>query len=364
MIRFWFDLVVIVLGFGACALLFWRIPLLPRGGKPSQTRLSVIIPARNEEKTLPLLLQDLRAQDFVPHEIIVVNDESEDDTESVARKFGASVLNIHGKPEGWVGKCWACHTGAKAATGTSLLFLDADVRLAPGGLGRIMAEHEAHGVVSVQPYHATKRRYEQAALLFNLVQVGANGSALPRQIDLGMFGPVIALSREEYFAISGHERVKSAVVEDQALAKQLRQANIPFRTYIGDSGVSFRMYPAGFRLLWQGFSKNLATGAAKTPAWLFLLVTLMIASITSVPLNLVESLANGAPLVWLYGVCYAVWVIVLLIISARIGRFRPLAVLLYPLPLLVFFAVFLHSAAIRLFHGKVKWKGRAIELER
>ena len=138
MIRFWFDLVVIVLGFGTCALLFWRIPLLPRGGKPSQTRLSVIIPARNEEKTLPLLLQDLRAQDFVPHEIIVVNDESEDDTESVARKFGASVLNIHGKPEGWVGKCWACHTGAKAATGTSLLFLDADVRLAPDGLGRIM----------------------------------------------------------------------------------------------------------------------------------------------------------------------------------------------------------------------------------
>lgn len=364
MIRFWFDLIVILLGFFAAALLFWRIPFLPRGKNITSRKLSVIIPARNEEKTLPLLLQDLKAQDVVPHEIIVVNDESEDDTASVARTFGVKVVSLRGKPSGWVGKSWACQSGAEAATGDSLLFLDADVRLAPDGLGRIVSAHEAHGVVSVQPYHATQRWYEQGALVFNLVQIAANGSALPRPTDLGLFGPVIALSRTDYFAIGGHARVKSAVVEDMALAEHLRSTHVPFRIYVGDCGVSFRMYPAGFSMLWQGFSKNLATGAAKTPAWLFLLVTLMIASITSVPLNLVESLANGAPLVWLYGVCYAIWVIVLLIISARIGRFRPLAVLLYPLPLLVFFAVFLHSAAIRLFHRKVKWKGRAIELER
>ena len=364
MIRFWFDLVVIFLGFGASALLFWRIPRLPRGGKPSPLRLSIIIPARNEAKTLPLLLQDLQTQDFAPYEIIVVNDDSQDETESVARAYGATVLSVHDKPAGWVGKCWACQVGAEAATGDSFLFLDADVRLSPDGLSRIAAAHEAHGAVSVQPYHATMRWYEQAALLFNLVQIGANGTALPRQIDLGLFGPVIALSRDDYFAISGHECVKSAVVEDQALAEQMRRANIPFQTYIGDVGVSFRMYPAGFRLLWQGFSKNLATAAIKTPVWLFLLVVVFIASITSVPLNLVESLIKGAQFVWLYAALYVVWVVILFFISARVGKFHPLAVLFYPLPLLVFFAVFIHSFAIRLFHGKVKWKGRAIELER
>ncbi len=364
MIRFWFDLIVIFLGFCAALLLFWRIPFLPRGENVPSRKLSVIIPARNEERTLPLLLQDLKAQDMIPHEIIVVNDESEDDTASVARAFGVTVVSLHSKPSGWVGKSWACQSGAEAATGDSLLFLDADVRLAPDGLRRIVAAHEVHGAVSVQPYHATQRWYEQGALVFNLVQIAANGSALPRPIDLGLFGPVIALSRADYFAIGGHTRVKSAVVEDMALAEQLRRVNIPFRIFVGDCGVSFRMYPAGFPHLWQGFSKNLATGAAKTPAWLFLLVTFLIASMTSVPLNLVESLVNGAPLVWLYGACYAVWIVILSSISARIGRFRPLAVLLYPLPLLVFFAVFLHSAAIRLFHGKVKWKGRAIELER
>ena len=139
MIRFWFDLVVIFLGFGASALLFWRIPRLPRGGKPSPLRLSIIIPARNEAKTLPLLLQDLQTQDFAPYEIIVVNDDSQDETESVARAYSATVLSIRDKPAGWVGKCWACQVGAEAATGDSFLFLDADVRLSPDGLGRIAA---------------------------------------------------------------------------------------------------------------------------------------------------------------------------------------------------------------------------------
>ena len=364
MIRIWFDLIVILLGYCAFALLFWRIPHLPRGGEAPSRKISVIIPARNEEKTLPLLLQDLKEQDYAPHEIIVVDDDSEDDTAAVAHAFGVNVVSLRGKPSGWVGKSWACQSGAEAASGESILFLDADVRLSPDGLRRIAAAHEACGAVSVQPFHATQRWYEQGALVFNLVQIAANGSALPRQIDLGLFGPVIALSREDYFAIGGHSRVKSAVVEDMALAEQLRCANIPFRIFVGDRGVSFRMYPAGFLLLWQGFSKNLATGAAKTPAWLFLLVALMIASMTSVALNLVESLLLGMPLFWLYGACYVLWIVLLFFISARLGRFHPLSVLLYPLPLSVFFAVFLHSAAIRLFHGKVKWKGRALELER
>ncbi|NCB06522.1 MAG: glycosyltransferase, partial [Clostridia bacterium] len=304
MIRFWFDLIVILLGFCAVALLFWRIPHLPRTSATKPLKLTIIIPARNEEQTLPLLLQDLKRQRYVPHEIIVVDDDSDDKTASIARENGATVLSLHNKPSDWVGKSWACQQGARAATGDSLLFLDADVRLSAEGLGRIVAAHEATGVISVQPYHAAQRWYEQNALVFNLVQIGANGSALPRRADLGLFGPVILLSRADYDQIGGHESVKSAIVEDMALADQLRRAGIPFQIFVGDADVSFRMYPAGICSLWQGFSKNLATGAAKTPAWLFFLVVLFIASITSVPLNLSYALAGGSPLVWLYAALY------------------------------------------------------------
>lgn len=269
MILFWIDLAILLLGFAAAALLFWRVPFLPREHAEQPLRLSVIIPARNEAKTLPLLLTDLMAQSFTPHAIIVVNDDSQDETEQIERAFPVRLVTPAAKPEGWVGKSWACHNGAMLSTGDSLLFLDADVRLTSDGLNRIAHAHMARGALCVQPYHSMQRWYENFAFLFNLVQIGANGSALPRPVNLGLFGPVIALSRKDYDAISGHAGVKSAVVEDMALAVSLRRARIPFCAFVGDSGVSYRMYPAGFSQLWQGFTKNLATGAAKTPPWLF-----------------------------------------------------------------------------------------------
>lgn len=363
MIQLDYEIVLIFLGLITVFLLFWRIPVLPHKKPSASSRLSIIIPARNEANRLPLLLADLAAQSLIPHEIIVVNDNSDDETESAARAFPVTVLSSSRKPEGWVGKNWACHLGALSATGDSFLFLDADVRLAPDGLSQVAAAHEANGVVSIQPYHITQRWYEQFALIFNLIQVGANGSALPRPINLGLFGPIIAISREQYFAIGGHAKVRSSVVEDMSLADHLRAAKIPYRIFIGNRDVTFRMYPDGFHALWQGFSKNLATGAAKTPIWMFLLIALFIASVTSTALRLVQALVLWNASAFFFGVLYLLWVILLFFFGKRIGRFRLTTFLLYPVPLTIFFAVFLNSFLIRLFHRKVKWKGRAIELD-
>ncbi|HWQ98122.1 MAG TPA: glycosyltransferase family 2 protein [Clostridia bacterium] len=364
MILFWVEFLVLVSGFAAGVVLFWQIPRLPCTKADPSIRVSVVIPARNEANTLPLLLADLSAQTRTPYEIIVVNDNSEDETEQIALAYGVKVISLTDKPVDWVGKCWACQQGAEAATGDSLLFLDADVRLAPGAFSRILAAHETFGTISVQPYHEPKRAVEDLALFFNLAQICANGSALPRPINLGLFGPLIAISRQDYFAFHGHEPVKSVVLEDMALADCLRSKQISFRLFVGDEDVRFRMYSEGFPALWHGFTKNFATAAAKLPAWLMILMILFIASLASVPLHLALSLAAASPLSWLYGSCYAIWLISLFLISRRVGKFRPLTVLLYPVPLLVFLVVFLNSCWIRLIHGNVKWKGRAIKLDR
>ena len=120
---FWF------LGF----IFLWKIPLLKRGSKlkePSH-KVSILAPARNEERTLGQLLYSIEQQTFKPHEVIVIDDQSEDATAEVARRAGCIVMTSKDLPEGWTGKTWACWQGAQKATGDIFLFLDADTFLEP-----------------------------------------------------------------------------------------------------------------------------------------------------------------------------------------------------------------------------------------
>jgi len=361
------ELIIILIGFGMTFLLFYRIPALPDAPEsPGQISISVIIPARNEETTLPLLLADLARQTLAPTEVICVDDASTDGTAAVAKRFGVRVLCIAEKPDGWLGKSWACQTGANVAAGELLLFLDADVRLRPDALSRIAAAYQANRqTLSVQPFHEAVALYEQFSLFFNLVQIAANGTSLKSPVNLGLYGPVILIAKETYFEIGGHESVKDSIVEDMSLGELLRKRSIPYRLFVGDSGLSFRMYPCGLGCLLQGWIKNLAAGAAKTPPWLFAAVFLWIASATSVPLHLFRAIAAYDWLsIAVYGALYFCWVAAVFMLMRRIGRFRFVAALLYPLALAAFFALFLVSIIKRIFGFRVRWKGRAIRPKR
>jgi 4,4'-diaponeurosporenoate glycosyltransferase len=361
------ELVIALVGLAATAVLFFRIPRLTgQAALPEALpEISVIIPARNEERNLALILNDLVKQSLPPLEIIVVDDLSEDGTAAVALAHGVRLISVRNKPEGWTGKTWACQCGAEAAGGELLLFLDTDVRLGKHGLRRLLSEFiKQGGAVSVQPWHRTERHYEQFSMIFNLVQIAANGSALPWRSPEGLYGPVILISRDDYRTLGGHQAVKASIVEDMSLGLRLKQLGLPYSVCIGDGDIAFRMYAGGFRSLLEGWTKNLASGAAKTPHVVFLLVFLWISSLASAPYHLVLALA-GAHWAWaaLYGVIYAAWALVLNGLTTQIGRFRRWPILLYPLPLLVFFSVFVLSAIKKIFRLKVRWKGRAIPME-
>jgi 4,4'-diaponeurosporenoate glycosyltransferase len=361
------EIIIAFTGFLLSLVLFARLRVLKAAKAPPEPcRISVIIPARNEEKNLPLLLEDLARQTYLPFEILVVDDCSTDGTAAAARAFDVRLISVTDKPDGWTGKSYACQLGAEAARGALLLFLDADVRLAPGAIAALANDYAQTGTaVSVQPYHQTgKAAHEQLSMFFNLVQIAANGLALPFENNhTGLYGPVILISKDTYQAAGGHAAVKASITEDLALGEALRRRGIPFALRHGGQIISFRMYGQGLKPLLEGWSKNFATGALKTPVLLLLAVFLWVSSCISAPYHLI--LLSFLPLrtyFWLYAALYLCWIAVLWRITRSVGSFSPISVLLYPIPLLFFICVFILSLLMKLFGFRATWKDRKIKL--
>ena len=318
------------------------------GKSISAERLSLIIPARNEEQNLPPLLRSLAAQAIRPHEIIVVNDASTDRTAEVAREFGARVVNSQPLPEGWRGKTWACHQGAQAATGDLLLFLDADTWFEPDGLRRVLADYEG-GAFSVGPFHVVRRSYEDLSLFFNFnMTVGTSPD--------GLFGQMLLVNRESYLRVGGHEAVKGRILENCFLAELFRAAGISVRSATGKNVFSFRMYPGGVRELIEGWTKGFASGAGETPRGVLVLVVAWMIGLMFAP---VGWLMTGDS--WSWGAMYLLCATQVGWVSRQIGAFRWWTALLYPVLLVFFFVVFARSA--RRVGKQVSWKGRTIHAD-
>lgn len=119
---------------------------LPEHRLQGQPKVSVLIPARNEEGTLPNLLPALRGQSLQPLEVIVIDDHSSDRTAAIATRAGVRVLvPTPPLPGGWCGKTWALHNGVQASAGEVLVFLDADTEPGPTFLERLVATQQALG---------------------------------------------------------------------------------------------------------------------------------------------------------------------------------------------------------------------------
>jgi len=370
-----FNITLLILGLCSSYYLFSHLPDLKpfctsKGRKPLtggvSGTLSVIIPARNEEKTLPLLLGDLQNQSFQPLEVICVNDGSEDRTREVILEYGARLIDVDNKPDDWMGKAWACQKGSEAASGTVFLFLDADVRLSPDSLEKLMSAYaDSNCTISVQPYHQTGTLTEELSLFFNVVQIGGNGvGKLTRKFSVGLFGPVILISQSDYEAIGGHRSAKSTIADDLALGAALHRAGKAYRLYLGRRDIKFRMYPGGFRDLFQGWTKNFATGASKTPLLLMIPAFLWVTSCTGAPIYFFTALFTGDHTgAVVYGFFYLVWMMELRGIISKVGNFSRWTPLFYPVHLLVFLVVFFFSLWKKLFRGNVDWKGRKIRPE-
>jgi 4,4'-diaponeurosporenoate glycosyltransferase len=308
---------------------------------------TVIVPARDEAENLRRLLPTLAGAS-----VIVVDDGSTDGTAEVAAALGARVIVAETPPEGWTGKAWACAIGAAAANERRLAFLDADVVVEPGGLERVVAEHDRRGgLVSVQPWHDVERPYEQLSAFFNVIAPMSVDAFTPlghRRTPTGAFGPCLVVERATYERIGGHghENVRGAVLDDVALARAVQAAGERVHVFGGRGVLRFRMYPRGLGQLVEGWSKNFAGGAAGTRPLTLLLVVVWMSGLIGGPLT--------------HPALYAAYAAQLAVLVRRVGRFSPLTAIAYPIPLAFFVAVFLRSAVLTFVRHEVRWRGRTI----
>lgn len=323
-------------------------------------RVSVVIPARNEAASLPALLTSLGAQARPADEVIVVDDESTDDTALVAARHGATVIAAPDRPDGWLGKPWACAAGARAAEGDLLVFLDADVSLGPDALTRLMGAHaRSGGLVSVQPHHRALRWWEQASAFPNLLSILATGALRPHPSGPPVaFGPCLVTDRADYDAAGTHQAVAGEVIEDIQLARAYHRCGLPVTAFLGDDDVTFRMYPEGPGQLVEGWTKNLAGGPGLTVGAPMLLAVAWMLAMGSVVGTFASGVLAGRPL------ALVPWVIVAAAMSSmlrRIGSFRWWAGPAFPVLWVVFLLLFVRSAVAKA-RGTATWRGRRLSL--
>ena len=235
-------------------------------------RISVLIPARNEEARLGPCLSTISDSDYPILEILVLDDHSTDGTAQLVEqrtKGDSRIRLLSGKslPEGWVGKPWACHQLSKEAKGDYLLFVDADTRFSDITIANAvtLAHEEKADLISLWPYLESLTWSERLVIpfvhLFILFYLPhwAKGSLRCFGAANGQF---VLFRRDAYEKIKGHESVYNHMVEDIAIARNMRAAGFKVLNLDGTNPghsialVRCRMYTR-FSEVWEGFTKNL-----------------------------------------------------------------------------------------------------------
>jgi 4,4'-diaponeurosporenoate glycosyltransferase len=327
-------------------------------------KISILIPARDEEENLQRLLPSIASQGFSQFEIIVMDDQSTDRTAEIAVSHGAQVLSGKPLPEGWYGKPWACQQGADAAKGDWFLFLDADTALEADGLQKIAGlTKEENAVHSICPYHRVEKPYEELSAFFNVVMLlGMNAFSLrgDQANGIGLFGQALLISREQYESVGGHEPVKQEVLENFHLARPLARAGYQCRCYLGKGTIWMRMFPTGLGDLVRGWSKGFVSGADNTPKGALIGISFWLSGLIMSVIALSFLPLAGPAVFWAILGFYVICAIQTLYLIRHAGSYSVLSAILFPIGLIFYQGLFFRALINRNKGGATQWKGRDV----
>lgn len=375
-------LTVLALVSAACALLpaltFFRnlglfaVPPQPAPG--ARPAVSLLIPARNEEGSIAEALESALRSEGVELEVVVLDDHSEDRTAAIVEEWAARDPRVRLEPApplpaGWCGKPHACSVLAHHAKHDLLLFVDADVRLAPDGVARAVAFLESSGadLVSGFPFQETETFFERLLLpLIQFVLLGFLPFERMRRSRHPAYsvgcGQLFLAKRAGYAKSGGHAAIGRLIHDGLALPRAFRRVGLATDLFDATPVASCRMY-RNAKEVWSGLAKN-AVEALATPVKLpFATLFLLFGQVLPLGILAATWLLPATPTARVAALVATLASYLPRLVSVR--RFRqPLdGALLHPLAIAVFLTI-QWTALIRHLRGlPAAWKGRSYDLK-
>jgi len=329
-------------------------------GATNHPAVSVLIPARNEEDNIGAACAAILAGQGVELELIVLDDASTDRTAAILAAIHDPRLRVAAAPPlvpGWSGKQNACHALSTLATHELMVFVDADVRLAPDAVSRMagfMARHQV-GLASGFPRQVTVSWSEQLLLpLIHFLLLGfLPMPIMRRRLDPGLgagCGQLFIVRRDAYLSAGGHAAIRASLHDGIMLPRAFRRAGHMTLLFDATGFATCRMYRNAAQV-WEGLCKNATEGMAKPgtlPVW-----TLILGGGQVLPLALLLWSPG-----WLGALALSAGLGTRLVLAARF-RQPLLSALLHPVGVAALLVVQWFSLVRAARGGRATWRGRA-----
>jgi hypothetical protein len=356
-----------------CVNLFFYRRTAPAPSVVSAGSLSVLIPARNEERNIRATLEAVLASRNVQFEVIVLDDHSTDRTAGIVSEFAGRDSRVRLEsapplPAGWCGKQHACNVLARLARHPLLVFIDADVRLAPDALARMGGFMNSPGrkpalqvaLASGVPHQELGTVSERLLLpLIHFVLLGYLPMALMRWTKLDGFsagcGQLFIARADAYHAAGGHAMIRTTLHDGVKLPRLFRRAG--FRTDLFDATdiATCRMYQTNAET-WRGLGRNATEGLGAPGTVVPMTVLLLGGQVMPFVLLIGAAFLSSTAMAMTFTSVLLAWLPRLI----GVWRFRqpPGSALLHPLGVLALLSI-QWAALLRSFTGKpAEWKGR------
>ncbi len=345
----------------------------------NQPKVSICVPARNEENVIEKCVKSLIDQTYENKEILVLDDNSTDTTPDILKHLSSSsdqlkIINGKPKPEDWLGKPWACHQLSQKASGDILVFIDADVWLEPDTISKATCKLSNIDALTVWPQqrvHGFLEKLIVPTIYFALLTLlpATYVERSPRWMPgflksflnpkfVAACGQFIAFNKSAYNGINGHQGVKEAVVEDMELARNLKNNGFTLSMMNGINSVYCRMYTSGSEI-WQGLQKNFLAGFGSSFEFIFMGILHLLFFVFPFFTLVIGYLNNDQILLGLSILIILLYIFQRLILNIWfkwnwwMAIFHPFAIIWYQL-------LGLKCILNRIFGWKSSWKGRPV----